>query len=199
MIVYNGSITVELPSSRGWSSIPLPVKMHNYRENCSHLSFVERCPPKAILLNSTSSYEAMNRLIDHLKLACHALFIVPILVYVALYGHGKTQSMHRRSTFRMGILMLSLFAGSSICHQLVSSFACRPIEILFDWRYMSMIGMQIFAFLVCLQHAYVFASVYLIPRVRLKAPVVVGEKPALAKSGHLALLLHSNNDVDVSK
>ena len=64
---------------------------------------------------------------------------------------------------------------------------------------MSMIGMQIFAFLVCLQHTYVFASVYLVLRVRRKAPVPVEEKPAMAKSDHLAVLLHSNDDVDVSK
>ena len=62
-----------------------------------------------------------------------------------------------------------------------------------------MIGMQIFAFLVCLQHAYVFASVYLTPRVRRQAPVPVGEKPTPPKSDHLALLLHSNDDVVVSK
>ena len=179
--------------------VTLYVKTHNYREKCLHLSFLEQCPPQAILLNSTSSYEAMNRLIDHLQLACYVLFIMPILFYAALYGHGMTQSVLRRSTFRVGIFMLSLFAASSICHQLISSFACRPIEILFDWRYMSMIGMQIFAFLVCLQHAYVFASVYLTPRLRLKAPFLAEEKLVPTKSDHLALLLHSNNDLDVSK
>jgi hypothetical protein len=161
--------------------------------------FVERCPPQAILLEKIGSYEAMNQWVDRLHLACYVLFVIPILLYATLYALGMPPSLYRRSFFWMGILMLSLFTSSSICHQLATSFACRPIEIIFDWRFMSMLGMQMFAFLVCLHHAYVFASVYLIAPVRRQAPSEALEKPTSEKSDGLSLLLHSNYDLAISK
>ena len=168
----------------------------SYQEKSLFLSIVERCPPQAILLDKIDSYDAMNRWVDRLHLACYVLFVMPIILYATLYELGMTQSMHRKSFFWVGILMLSMFTDSSLCHQLATSFACRPIEIIFDWRYMSMVGMQIFACFVCLHHAYVFASVYLIPSLRRRAPSERVGKTTSDKPGDLALLLHSKQDLE---
>jgi hypothetical protein len=132
----------------------------------------------------------MNQWVDRLNLACYVLFVIPILIYTTLYALGMTPSLYRRSFFWMAILMLSLFTSSSICHQLATSLACRPIEIIFDCRFVSMLGMQMFAFLVCLHHAYVFASVYLIAPVRRQASSEVLGKPTSEKSDDVAVLLH---------
>ncbi|CAF3665442.1 unnamed protein product [Rotaria socialis] len=59
--------------------------------------------------------------------------------------------------------ILIYLVGSSICHQLASALACRPMEILYDLRYISMLIMQISGFFICLSFAFLlgvkFASI----------------------------------------
>jgi hypothetical protein len=56
-----------------------------------------------------------------------------------------------------GILILVV---SSICNQLISSFTCRPFQIIYDRSFMSMIFIQIIAFLFCLFFIFMFARMY---------------------------------------
>jgi len=44
--------------------------------------------------------------------------------------------------------------GASICNQLVNALACRPIEILYEIRYSSMLIVQIFGYVICLLFAF---------------------------------------------
>jgi hypothetical protein len=64
--------------------------------------------------------------------------------------------------------VLILLVGSSICNQMVSATACRPIEILYDLRYIAMIMTQLVGFFICLIFAFFlgikFASIKAIHR-----------------------------------
>jgi hypothetical protein len=47
-----------------------------------------------------------------------------------------------------------LFVISSVCNQMVSATACRPIEILYNLRYISMIMVQLVGFFICLLFSF---------------------------------------------
>ncbi len=50
--------------------------------------------------------------------------------------------------------ILILFVISSVCNQMVSATACRPIEILYNLRYISMIMVQLVGFFICLLFSF---------------------------------------------
>jgi hypothetical protein len=49
---------------------------------------------------------------------------------------------------------------TSICHQLVNALSCRPIDILYNIRYLSMLVVQIVGFFICLLFAFFLGVKY---------------------------------------
>jgi hypothetical protein len=78
-----------------------------------------------------------------------------ILLYIILI---KREITPKKPFFWFGMITLVMFVGSSVSNQLISSFTCRPVEMMYDRRYASMIGTQIFVFIASLHFAYGFGQ-----------------------------------------
>ena len=50
--------------------------------------------------------------------------------------------------------ILIYLVGWFLCHQLLTAVACRPVAILYDLRYNSMLIIQIIGFFICLLFAF---------------------------------------------
>lgn len=62
--------------------------------------------------------------------------------------------------FRWCRMILICLVSASICNQLVSALSCRPIRILYDIRYISMLIVQITGVFVCLLFAFFLGVKY---------------------------------------
>jgi uncharacterized membrane protein (UPF0182 family) len=93
----------------------------------------------------------MDQSVTILYTTCFLLFIIGILLYIVSI---KLQTNHKGSFFSFGMIILFIFVGSNICNQLISSFTCRPVQILYEKRYISMIATQIFISTTSLHFAY---------------------------------------------
>ena len=67
--------------------------------------------------------------------------------------------------------ILLFYAVSSICNQLISITVHRPIDILYDIRYISMIVVQILGFIVCILFAFCLGMKY--AKINRKTDIVV--------------------------
>ena len=56
--------------------------------------------------------------------------------------------------------MVICLVCSSICNQLVNALSCRPIEIAYDIRYLSMLIVQILGFFICLLFSFFLGVKY---------------------------------------
>ena len=59
-----------------------------------------------------------------------------------------------------GLYILIMLSSSSICNQLFSALNCRPIEMIYDKRFNTMAGMQMFAFIMSLHLAYTLGTMF---------------------------------------
>jgi hypothetical protein len=59
----------------------------------------------------------------------------------------------------VSIILLCLI-GSCVSIQIVSALTCRPFEILFDLRFISILTTQLLGFIGCLLFAYKFGSMF---------------------------------------
>ena len=113
---------------------------------------VERCSlslPNSV--HNMNSYMSMN-LIGNIL--CFVLWISLIIVQV-LFNNISVKSLE--NPFRWFCWcrkILVFFILSSISNQLASATACRPIEILFDFRHISMIMIQLLGFFFCLFYSF---------------------------------------------
>jgi hypothetical protein len=80
-----------------------------------------------------------------------------LVFYFTLY---KKQTNHNSSDFWYGLLVLGMFVGSSICNQWISSLTCRPVEILYDKRFTSILGVQMIGFVACIHWAYGLGTIF---------------------------------------
>ncbi|CAF1006730.1 unnamed protein product [Rotaria sordida] len=62
--------------------------------------------------------------------------------------------------FWYGLLVLGMFVGSSICNQWISALTCRPIEMLYDKRFTSILGVQMISFIACVHVAYGLGCIF---------------------------------------
>jgi hypothetical protein len=79
------------------------------------------------------------------------MLIIGLLFHFTLYEKSTNDNNLK---FWYGLLVLSLFVGSSICNQWISSLTCRPVEILYDKRFTSILGAQMIGFVACIHLAY---------------------------------------------
>ncbi len=62
--------------------------------------------------------------------------------------------------FELVLILLLCLAGSCVCIQIASVLTCRPFEILFDLRFISMLTAQLLGFIGCLLFAYKLGSTF---------------------------------------
>ncbi len=84
------------------------------------------------------------------------MLIIGLLFYFTLYGKSTNGNS---LNFWWGLSVLGMLVGSSICNQLISSLTCRPVEILYDERFTSILGVQMIAFITCIHFAYGLGNV----------------------------------------
>jgi uncharacterized membrane protein YeaQ/YmgE (transglycosylase-associated protein family) len=62
--------------------------------------------------------------------------------------------------FGFVLTILLCLIGSCVCIQIISALTCRPFEILFDLRFISIFTTQLLGFIGCLLFAYEFGSTF---------------------------------------
>ncbi|CAF1434280.1 unnamed protein product [Adineta steineri] len=86
------------------------------------------------------------------------MLIIGLLFY---YFTLNKKSINDKSlNFWYGLLVLSMFVGSSICNQWISLLICRPVEILYDKRFTSILGVQMISFIACIHLAYGLGTIF---------------------------------------
>ncbi|CAF0839880.1 unnamed protein product [Rotaria sordida] len=86
-----------------------------------------------------------------------------LLAFVAHIWYGRCSFGSSKKSNRLFVGSLYIFIGlviSILCNQLVSAFACRSIDILYDIRFTSIIIVQIVGFIVCLIFAFLLGIKY---------------------------------------
>jgi len=87
-------------------------------------------------------------------------YIMLIMVLVFYFTLPKKRTNDNRLHFWYCLLVLGMFVGSSICNQWISSLTCRPIEMLYDKRFTSILGVQMISFIACVHLAYGLGSIF---------------------------------------
>jgi hypothetical protein len=85
------------------------------------------------------------------------------LILVAQMGCGSVSRDELENPYKWFCWcrnVLIFMVGSSMCHQFATALACRPIEILYDLRYTSMLIIQITGFFICLLFAFFLGVKY---------------------------------------
>jgi hypothetical protein len=123
--------------------------------------FIERCSLSlTVPVDNISSYMYMN--VINITLCFGSLILISLVQsFFSDVSPKYLENPYRWFCWCRKILIF--FVGSSICNQVVSATACRPIEIIYDLRYISMIMVQLIGFFTCLLFAFFlgikFASV----------------------------------------
>jgi len=119
--------------------------------------FTERCllwPPwllSVASIDTINSYKSMKTLI---VLLCSGSYIFMMGAEIISKPESDVPLENPYMWFCWCRKILIYLVGSSICHQLATALACRPIEILYDLRCISMLIMQITGFFICLSFAF---------------------------------------------
>jgi len=115
--------------------------------------FLDWCSSSSRFLNNTNSYAVADKSVIILGGSCYIMLIMVLVFYFTLH---KKRCLH----FWYGLLVLGMFVGSSICNQWISSLTCRPIEMLYDKRFTSILGVQMISFIACVHLAYGLGSIF---------------------------------------
>jgi hypothetical protein len=81
----------------------------------------------------------------------------PLILIVCLNLSAPFQVINQ---FELVLTLLLCLIGSSVCIQIISALTCRPFEILFDLRFVSILTTQLLGFIGCLLFAYKFGSTF---------------------------------------
>ena len=120
--------------------------------------FLERCSlSPTISVENIKNYMSMFTLnliicVATMLFAFLGNFLYPYISYN--YLNNCYQS------FRWSRNFLCVLALTTICNQLASGLACRSIDILYDFRFTSMIIVQIVGFVICLLFAFLLGIKY---------------------------------------
>ncbi|CAF2150444.1 unnamed protein product [Rotaria magnacalcarata] len=120
-------------------------------------AYAKRClslPPSLLLstsIDNIRSYSSMSILIVFLCFGSESLILVAQMVYDSV---SRDQLDNPYKWFCWCRKVLILLVGSSLFHQLSTALACRPMDILYDFRYTSMLIVQITGFFICLLFAF---------------------------------------------
>ncbi len=120
-------------------------------------SFSDWCSSSSRFLNNTHSYAVIDQSVSLLSGACYIILIIGLLFY---FTSNKKSTNNKSLNFWYGLLVLSMFVGSSICNQWISSLTCRPVEILYDKKFTSILGMQMISFIASIHMAYGLGAIF---------------------------------------
>jgi hypothetical protein len=115
------------------------------------------CSSSSHFLNNTGSYTVVDQSVPFLFGTCYIMFIIGLFLH-SIFNEKTIND--KSSNFWFGLLVLGMFVGSCICNQLISSFTCRPIEIAYDKRFTSILGVQILSFLISIHFAYGLGCIF---------------------------------------
>lgn len=118
---------------------------------CYFYLFAERCSLLSIPAEKIDSYKYMSVLIVFI---CGGFQIFIAAAYVESTPSSREHLENPYKWFCWCRKILIYLVCSSILHQLASALACRPMEILFDLRYTSMLFVQMGGFFICLFFAF---------------------------------------------
>lgn len=123
-----------------------------------HYIFIGRCSSVLLLIPDTiHNYTSMSLLIV-------ALYIVSVIL--SILAQWRYSSVSLNQLIRPGrwcrwyFKILIYFVLSTICNHLANALSCRPIEILYDLRYISMLFMNIVDFFSSLLLAFFLGIKY---------------------------------------
>jgi len=122
------------------------------------LDFVKRCTlSSSVPINNLNSYAFMQYLVILLCVCSYLLLVTSQWLYLAFF-HALLLDPYQWFCWCRKIFICLVI--SSICNQLASVLGCRPIEILYDIRYISMIIVQIIGFFISLLFAFFLGVKY---------------------------------------
>ncbi len=122
------------------------------------LIFIERCAlSSSICAGKVSTYMHMRILVAFISFGSYILIqsMLPLCKEISY-----DQLIDPSQWFRWCYKILIHLVISSICHQLASILICRPIDILYDIRFLSMFIVQIIGFFICLLFAFFLGVKY---------------------------------------
>ncbi|CAF1199879.1 unnamed protein product [Rotaria sordida] len=121
-------------------------------------AYAKRCSLSSrIPVDNINSYMFMHNLNFFL---CGGTLLLVVVVN-SFYPYNSLNYLNKSNgLFRWSIYLFIGFAISTVCNQLVSAFACRSIDILYDIRFTLMIIVQTIAFMVCLLFAFLLGIKY---------------------------------------
>jgi hypothetical protein len=122
------------------------------------LIFIERCAlSSSICAGTISSYMYMRMIVTVLSFGSYILIQLMLPLYKEI---SYNQLVDPSQWFCWCYKILIHLVISSICHQLASILICRPIDILYDIRFLSMFIVQIIGFFICLHFAFFLGVKY---------------------------------------
>jgi hypothetical protein len=91
---------------------------------------------------------------------CGAAMVLVSFVHL-VYPHVSCSNLKNPyRLFRWSRYLLIVLAISTTCNQLASAFACRSVDILYDFQFTSMIIIQIVRFVFCLLFVFLLRIKY---------------------------------------
>ncbi len=121
----------------------------------SPLLFVsERCSPY-------SSHPAFHQFLIHQFLLVFLLVLIIMSLCMCICC-PRQRDNPRIEYLSLSLAILVCLAISCICIQISSAMTCRPIEIIFDFRFLSVLSVQLIGFIGCLLFAVKLGVTYAI-------------------------------------
>ncbi len=120
--------------------------------------FLERC--------SLSLTSPVNNISSHIYMNILTIFLCYVFVISFLpmnISHFSIPKDHLENSHRAFVSYRNVFiclAVCCMCNQLISAFACRSIDILYNIRFTSMIILQTIGFFACLLFAFFLGIKY---------------------------------------
>ena len=117
---------------------------------------IEKCLlSHSIPLDQLKTYDDMGVLVDVLCIATMGLSMLAQGLYNDT-NPGKYASPYESYCWCRRIFIC--LVGSYACHQLASVLACRPMEIIYDIGFASMLSFQMGGFVSCVAFAYILGA-----------------------------------------
>lgn len=123
-----------------------PMNFINPR--CLIILFEERCTlSSSISIEDTSRYISMQLVVLLLCACCY----LSVMVCIYFYLHfSRNELMTSYRWFCWCRKMFFCLVIGSLCNQLASVLGCRPIDVIYDIRYIFMFIVQTIGFFICL-------------------------------------------------
>ena len=139
--------------------VSIPVCIRNQGLSVRMLDW---CSPSSRFLNNTSSSVIEDHSVIDLFIIFCVISIMGLLIYFYLNEKVMQWSTNGSNLHFVPVLFaLTLFAILSFVNQSLSSLICRPVEILYNSQFSSMLGIQLYGFLISLLGAYSLGSIFI--------------------------------------